>query len=154
MRPAREGDVPVRVKNSYNRQAPGTLITRSRDMSKVDEHIQPPLACCREPLSGTELTFRSFSGRVDQHSLETKYHIAGHREHSDARAVWLPCEGMIFRPLANLPAQKSKMRDSSGSGTSEGAPLTFGCKSACCCFRAGLLHIRRLGDFGGLGCYQ
>ncbi|CAA7396354.1 unnamed protein product [Spirodela intermedia] len=35
MRPAREGDVPVRVKNSYNRQAPGTLITRSRDMSKA-----------------------------------------------------------------------------------------------------------------------
>ncbi|CAL5075955.1 unnamed protein product [Urochloa decumbens] len=35
MRPAREGDVPVRVKNSYNRRAPGTLITKSRDMSKV-----------------------------------------------------------------------------------------------------------------------
>ncbi|CAN6209918.1 unnamed protein product [Urochloa humidicola] len=34
MRPAREGDVPVRVKNSYNRRAPGTLITKSRDMSK------------------------------------------------------------------------------------------------------------------------
>ncbi|XP_043726296.1 aspartokinase 2, chloroplastic-like isoform X2 [Telopea speciosissima] len=35
MRPAREGDVPVRVKNSYNPQAPGTLITKSRDMSKA-----------------------------------------------------------------------------------------------------------------------
>jgi aspartate kinase len=35
MRPAREGDIPVRVKNSYNPQAPGTLITRTRDMSKV-----------------------------------------------------------------------------------------------------------------------
>lgn len=35
MRPARESDVPVRVKNSYNREAPGTLITKSRDMSKV-----------------------------------------------------------------------------------------------------------------------
>lgn len=35
MRPAREGDIPVRVKNSYNRQAPGTLITKTRDMSKV-----------------------------------------------------------------------------------------------------------------------
>jgi aspartate kinase len=35
MRPAREGDVPVRVKNSYNRRAPGTLITKARDMSKV-----------------------------------------------------------------------------------------------------------------------
>lgn len=35
MRPAREGDIPVRVKNSYNPNAPGTLITRSRDMSKV-----------------------------------------------------------------------------------------------------------------------
>ncbi|RCV10400.1 hypothetical protein SETIT_2G109200v2 [Setaria italica] len=34
MRPAREGDIPVRVKNSYNRQAPGTLITKARDMSK------------------------------------------------------------------------------------------------------------------------
>ncbi|XP_022991110.1 aspartokinase 2, chloroplastic-like isoform X2 [Cucurbita maxima] len=35
MRPAREGDIPVRVKNSYNPQAPGTLITRSRDMSQA-----------------------------------------------------------------------------------------------------------------------
>ncbi|XP_052162448.1 aspartokinase 2, chloroplastic-like isoform X2 [Oryza glaberrima] len=35
MRPAREGDIPVRVKNSYNRGAPGTLITKARDMSKT-----------------------------------------------------------------------------------------------------------------------
>lgn len=35
MRPAREGDIPVRVKNSYNRRAPGTLITKARDMSKT-----------------------------------------------------------------------------------------------------------------------
>lgn len=35
MRPAREGDVPVRVKNSYNPKAPGTLIKRARDMSEV-----------------------------------------------------------------------------------------------------------------------
>ncbi|KAE8717121.1 Aspartokinase 3 [Hibiscus syriacus] len=35
MRPAREGDIPVRVKNSYNPKAPGTLITSSRDMSKA-----------------------------------------------------------------------------------------------------------------------
>ncbi|GJM97255.1 hypothetical protein PR202_ga14168 [Eleusine coracana subsp. coracana] len=34
MRPAREGGIPVRVKNSYNRHAPGTVITKSRDMSK------------------------------------------------------------------------------------------------------------------------
>ncbi|KAF3430917.1 hypothetical protein FNV43_RR25647 [Rhamnella rubrinervis] len=34
MRPAREGDIPVRVKNSYNPKAPGTLITKTRDMSK------------------------------------------------------------------------------------------------------------------------
>ncbi|KAL3813936.1 hypothetical protein ACJIZ3_015204 [Penstemon smallii] len=34
MRPAREGDIPVRVKNSYNSKAPGTLITRTRDMSE------------------------------------------------------------------------------------------------------------------------
>ena len=39
MRPAREGDIPVRVKNSYNPKAPGTLITRTRDMSKVCKHI-------------------------------------------------------------------------------------------------------------------
>jgi len=37
MRPARDGDIPVRVKNSYNPTAPGTVITRSRDMSKVRE---------------------------------------------------------------------------------------------------------------------
>ncbi|XP_022748912.1 aspartokinase 1, chloroplastic-like [Durio zibethinus] len=35
MRPAREGDIPVRVKNSYNPEAPGTLITKARDMSKA-----------------------------------------------------------------------------------------------------------------------
>lgn len=35
MRPAREGDIPVRVKNSYNPKAPGTIINRVRDMSKV-----------------------------------------------------------------------------------------------------------------------
>ncbi|GFZ16277.1 aspartate kinase 3 [Actinidia rufa] len=35
MRPAREGDIPVRVKNSYNPMAPGTLITRTRDMSEA-----------------------------------------------------------------------------------------------------------------------
>ncbi|XAR58324.1 Aspartate kinase [Bertholletia excelsa] len=35
MRPAREGDIPVRVKNSYNPKAPGTLITRVRDMRKA-----------------------------------------------------------------------------------------------------------------------
>ncbi|TVU27333.1 hypothetical protein EJB05_29936 [Eragrostis curvula] len=35
MRPARDGDIPVRVKNSYNRRAPGTLITNARDMSKT-----------------------------------------------------------------------------------------------------------------------
>ncbi|XP_024182251.1 aspartokinase 2, chloroplastic isoform X2 [Rosa chinensis] len=35
MRPAREGDIPVRVKNSYNPKAPGTVITHARDMSKA-----------------------------------------------------------------------------------------------------------------------
>ncbi|GLT37870.1 hypothetical protein SLA2020_121560 [Shorea laevis] len=35
MRPAREGDIPVWVKNSYNPKAPGTLISRARDMSKA-----------------------------------------------------------------------------------------------------------------------
>ncbi|XP_027358250.1 aspartokinase 2, chloroplastic-like isoform X2 [Abrus precatorius] len=35
MRPARESDIPVRVKNSYNPKAPGTLITKGRDMSKA-----------------------------------------------------------------------------------------------------------------------
>ncbi|TVU34611.1 hypothetical protein EJB05_16448 [Eragrostis curvula] len=35
MRPAREGDIPVRVKNSYNPKAPGTLITKKREMDKV-----------------------------------------------------------------------------------------------------------------------
>ncbi|KAM7251919.1 hypothetical protein ACFE04_023802 [Oxalis oulophora] len=35
MRPAREGDIPVRVKNSYNPKAPGTLITKARDMTEA-----------------------------------------------------------------------------------------------------------------------
>ncbi|KAG8078962.1 hypothetical protein GUJ93_ZPchr0007g6245 [Zizania palustris] len=35
MRPAREGDIPVRVKNSYNPKAPGTLISKQREMDKV-----------------------------------------------------------------------------------------------------------------------
>lgn len=35
MRPARDGEIPVRVKNSYNPKAPGTLITKARDMTKA-----------------------------------------------------------------------------------------------------------------------
>ncbi|KAL3519234.1 hypothetical protein ACH5RR_017383 [Cinchona calisaya] len=35
MRPVKEADIPVRVKNSYNPKAPGTLITRARDMSEA-----------------------------------------------------------------------------------------------------------------------
>ncbi|PKA60250.1 Aspartokinase 1, chloroplastic [Apostasia shenzhenica] len=35
MRPARESDIPVRVKNSYNPTAPGTLIAKDRDMSEA-----------------------------------------------------------------------------------------------------------------------
>ncbi|KAK8939041.1 hypothetical protein KSP39_PZI011170 [Platanthera zijinensis] len=35
MGPARESGIPVRVKNSYNPKAPGTLITKQRDMSKA-----------------------------------------------------------------------------------------------------------------------
>lgn len=35
MKPAREGNIPVRVKNSYNPAAPGTLIAQQRDMSRV-----------------------------------------------------------------------------------------------------------------------
>ncbi|GLT81603.1 hypothetical protein SLE2022_000440 [Rubroshorea leprosula] len=34
MRPAMEGEIPVKVKNSYNPTAPGTIITRDRDMSE------------------------------------------------------------------------------------------------------------------------
>eukprot|EP00267_Zea_mays_P043009 XP_020395057.1 aspartokinase 2, chloroplastic isoform X1 [Zea mays] len=35
MIPAREGDITVRVENSYNCKALGTLITRQRDINKV-----------------------------------------------------------------------------------------------------------------------
>ncbi|CAN8299581.1 unnamed protein product [Cochlearia groenlandica] len=35
MRPARESEIPVRVKNSYNPKAPGTIITKTRDMTKT-----------------------------------------------------------------------------------------------------------------------
>lgn len=35
MGPAREGDIPLRVKNPYNPKAPGTLITRAQDMIKA-----------------------------------------------------------------------------------------------------------------------
>ncbi|XP_051116493.1 aspartokinase 2, chloroplastic-like [Andrographis paniculata] len=35
MRPAMDANIPVRVKNSYNPKASGTLITGNRDMSKV-----------------------------------------------------------------------------------------------------------------------
>lgn len=40
MRPARDANIPVRVKNSYNPQAPGTLITGERDMSEVTPLVQ------------------------------------------------------------------------------------------------------------------
>ncbi|CAD6207687.1 unnamed protein product [Miscanthus lutarioriparius] len=59
MRPARDGDIPVRVKNSYNRHAPGTVITKSRDMSK----------------------------HIDQHCVEIKCYHAGYSEHTDAWPV-------------------------------------------------------------------
>ncbi|KAJ3671811.1 hypothetical protein LUZ60_007890 [Juncus effusus] len=35
MKPASESDIPVRVKNSYNPNAPGTVITKQRDLSKA-----------------------------------------------------------------------------------------------------------------------
>ncbi|KAK6139123.1 hypothetical protein DH2020_027136 [Rehmannia glutinosa] len=35
MRPAMDGNIPVRVKNSYNPKAPGTFITGNRDMTKA-----------------------------------------------------------------------------------------------------------------------
>ncbi|KAL3689146.1 hypothetical protein R1sor_015455 [Riccia sorocarpa] len=35
MRPAREADIPVRVKNSYNIKAPGTVIKKTRDLSEA-----------------------------------------------------------------------------------------------------------------------
>ncbi|XP_060669659.1 aspartokinase 2, chloroplastic-like [Ziziphus jujuba] len=35
MRPAMEADIPIRVKNSFNPNAPGTLIARTRDMSEA-----------------------------------------------------------------------------------------------------------------------
>ncbi|KAL1550502.1 Adenylate kinase isoenzyme 1 [Salvia divinorum] len=35
MRPAMESNIPVRVKNSYNPKAPGTLISKDRDMTKA-----------------------------------------------------------------------------------------------------------------------
>lgn len=35
MRPAREANIPVRVLNSYNPSAPGTLISAQRDMRGV-----------------------------------------------------------------------------------------------------------------------
>ncbi|GAB2257938.1 hypothetical protein Droror1_Dr00014098 [Drosera rotundifolia] len=35
MRPAKDSGVPVRVKNSYNPNAPGTLINQERDMTKA-----------------------------------------------------------------------------------------------------------------------
>jgi aspartokinase len=41
MRPAREGNIPVRVKNSYNPQAPGTLIQKTRDLSEVCVKYSP-----------------------------------------------------------------------------------------------------------------
>lgn len=40
MKPASESDIPVRVKNSYNPKAPGTIITRKRDLSKVSNSIE------------------------------------------------------------------------------------------------------------------
>ncbi|KAL5666604.1 hypothetical protein ACJX0J_026712, partial [Zea mays] len=36
MRPAREGDIPVRVKNSYNPKAPGTLIMLKSNVTMLD----------------------------------------------------------------------------------------------------------------------
>ncbi|RZC91871.1 hypothetical protein C5167_021580 [Papaver somniferum] len=37
LRPARDGDIPVGVHNSYNLKAPGTLITKCRDTIEVTD---------------------------------------------------------------------------------------------------------------------
>lgn len=99
MRPAREGDIPVRVKNSYNPQAPGTVITKERDMSKVCWII----SCDRfhprmRPLISDFLTQRLHflvcsSGCANQHCFEIKYYHVGYSEHSNAWSVWLLSEG-------------------------------------------------------------
>lgn len=81
MRPAREGDIPVRVKNSYNPKAPGTLITRSRDMSKVRdltlfEKLNTTSVLNRETVF--TCLFFSIAGSSNEHCFETECDHAGY----------------------------------------------------------------------------
>jgi hypothetical protein len=59
MRPACEGDTPVQVKNLYIRDAPGNLITETRDMCKV---CSVTVSTYCDSLCGKSLTVNSFQG--------------------------------------------------------------------------------------------
>uniref|UniRef100_A0A453M9A7 Aspartate/glutamate/uridylate kinase domain-containing protein n=2 Tax=Aegilops tauschii subsp. strangulata TaxID=200361 RepID=A0A453M9A7_AEGTS len=96
MRPAREGGIPVRVKNSYNRHAPGTVITKTRDMRKVcymtvSVYFDPSMCNCYRSLIG-----HYFAEHINQHCPEIKYYHAGYSEHKDARTVWLSSKGLLY----------------------------------------------------------
>lgn len=110
MRPAREGDIPVRVKNSYNPKAPGTLITRTRDMAEV---YSSWIWCQHYNLSirriQTRLTFsvsflsfsvlNSISGCSNQHSFEAECYHVGYCKYTHAWSSGFPCHGEKERLL-------------------------------------------------------
>lgn len=78
MRPAREGDIPVRVKNSYNPNAPGTLITGNRDMSKVcSGWLVVHVDFYHEIRTGL-IIFVLTAGGTHQHCFETECHHVGY----------------------------------------------------------------------------
>lgn len=81
MRPAREGDIPVRVKNSYNPKAPGTVITHARDMSKVCKSTWKTEHHCYIYAPGSRLHSYFFvltAGRTNQHRFEKECDHVGY----------------------------------------------------------------------------
>jgi aspartokinase len=76
MRPAREGGIPVRVKNSYNRHAPGTVITTTRDMRKVCSMTISVYCFSSMCNYYWPLIALYFSEYTNQHCVEIKYHHA------------------------------------------------------------------------------
>lgn len=104
MRPAREGEIPVRVKNSYNPKAPGTLITKSRDMSKVCSSRIIMISSLRALNFQTchhNLKVYLTAGSADKHSFEAERYHVGYCQYSHAWSIWLPCKGDISISLAS-----------------------------------------------------
>lgn len=92
MRPAREGGIPVRVKNSYNPKAPGTIITKTRDMTKVYSLL---IFVCLHAIIITKqnVMLLHMTDSFNEHCSETQCDHAGYSKHPNAWSSRISCQG-------------------------------------------------------------